>query len=215
MKIINKKDLSLDFIKSERLVNYNDAISFMEDRVEKILKKKENEAIWFLEHPSLFTAGRSFASKKSHLQNIPIFNSGRGGKMTWHGPGQRIIYFMIDIKKRNLDIRTFVSKLEIYIMDSLLELKIQTFKKEKLIGIWTKDLNHNDAKIASLGLRVSRGIIYHGISININCDLSLFKKIDVCGLKNSHVTSVYSLQSDTSISNVDKILKKNISRIFT
>ena len=135
--------------------------------------------------------------------------------MTWHGPGQRIIYFMIDIKKRNLDIRSFVSKLEIYIMDSLLELKIQTFKKEKLIWIWTKDPNHNDAKIASLGLRVSRGIIYHGISININCDLSLFKKIDVCGLKNSHVTSIFSLKSDTLISNVDKILEKNISSIFT
>ena len=117
---------------------------------------------------------------------------------------------MIDIKKRKLDIRSFVSKLENYIMNGLLELKIQTFKKEKLIGIWTKDLNHNDAKIASLGLRVSRGIIYHGISININCDLSLFKKIDVCGLKNSHVTSIFSLQSDILISNVDKILEKNM-----
>ena len=149
------------------------------------------------------------------LKILPLYNTGRGGKITWHGPGQRIIYFMIDIKKRKYDIRKFVSNIENYIIISLKELEIKAFKKKDLIGIWTKDKEKNDAKIASLGLRVSKGIIYHGVSLNIDCDLSYFKKIDVCGIRNSNITSIFSLNNKIFKDNVDEVLERNISVIFS
>ena len=214
MKIINKKKLSIDFLFANELVAYKKSIEFMEKRVDLISKDRANEAVWFLEHPPIYTAGRSNEIKTRYLQNIPILNTNRGGKVTWHGPGQRIIYFMINIRKRKYDIRKFVLNLEKFIIKSLRELKIKAFKKKHLIGIWTKDNNKNDAKIASLGLRVSKGIIYHGLAINIDCDLSYFKKVDVCGIKNSNVTSISSLKKDIIKSEVDKVLKKNIKTIF-
>ena len=215
MKIINKKKLSLEFLVSNYLVDYSEAIKFMEERVNLIKKGKEKEAIWFLEHPSLYTAGRSYKIKYDYIENTPLYNTGRGGKITWHGPGQRIIYFMIDIKKRKYDIRKFVSNIENYIIISLKELEIKAFKKKDLIGIWTKDKEKNDAKIASLGLRVSKGIIYHGVSLNIDCDLSYFKKIDVCGIRNSNITSIFSLKNKIFKDNVDEVLERNISVIFS
>ena len=215
MKIINKKKLSLEFLVSNYLVDYSEAIKFMEERVNLIKKGQEKEAIWFLEHPSLYTVGRSYNIKYDYIENTPLYNTGRGGKMTWHGPGQRIIYFMIDIKKRKYDIRKFVSNIENYIIISLKELEIKAFKKKDLIGIWTKDKEKNDAKIASLGLRVSKGIIYHGVSLNIDCDLSYFKKIDVCGIKNSNITSIFSLKNKIFKDNVDEVLERNISVIFS
>ena len=129
MKIINKKKLSLEFLVSNYLVDYSEAIKFMEERVNLIKKGQEKEAIWFLEHPSLYTAGRSYKIKYDYIENTPLYNTGRGGKITWHGPGQRIIYFMIDIKKRKYDIRKFVSNIENYIIISLKELEIKAFKK--------------------------------------------------------------------------------------
>ncbi|MEC6997353.1 MAG: lipoyl(octanoyl) transferase LipB [Pseudomonadota bacterium] len=215
MKIINKKKLSLEFLVSNYLVDYSEAIQFMEERVNLIKKGQEKEAIWFLEHPSLYTAGRSYKIKYDYIENTPLYYTGRGGKITWHGPGQRIIYFMIDIKKRKYDIRKFVSNIENYIIISLKELEIKAFKKKDLIGIWTKDKEKNDAKIASLGLRVSKGIIYHGVSLNIDCDLSYFKKIDVCGIRNSNITSIFSLKNKIFKDNVDEVLERNISVIFS
>lgn len=214
MKIINKKHSQIDFLVSKSLVTYDDAINFMENRVNNISKGIENEAIWFLEHPSIYTTGRSFEIKTDNIDNIPIYNTGRGGKVTWHGPGQRIIYFMINIKKRNNNIRKFVFDLESYIINCLKELDIIAYKKKDLIGIWTKDTNGNDAKIASLGLRVSKGIIYHGLSININCNLSFFSKIDPCGIKDSYVTSIFAIKKNIIKRKFDKILEKNIFNIF-
>ena len=214
MKIINKKHLQIDFLMSKNLVAYDYAINFMEERVNYIVQGKKNEAIWFLEHPSVYTTGRSFVTKTNNIDNIPIYNTGRGGKITWHGPGQRIIYLMINIKKRNNDIRKFVFNLESYIINCLRELGIISFKKKGLVGIWTKNENGNDAKIASLGLRVSKGIIYHGLSINVDCDLSNFKKIDPCGIKNSSVTSIVAINENIQKNKVDDILEKNILNIF-
>ena len=139
MKIINKKRQSIDFLISKELIDYNTATSFMEKRVIKIKEGKKNEAIWFLEHPSLYTTGRSFETKVDYLESIPIYNTGRGGKMTWHGPGQRIIYFMVNIKKRKQNIRRFVSNLEVFIIKCLKELNIVAFKRKNIIGIWVKD----------------------------------------------------------------------------
>ena len=121
---------------------------------------------------------------------------------------------MINIKERKSDIRRFVHNIERYIIHCLRELDIVSYKKKGLIGIWTKDKKGNDAKIASLGLRVSRGIIYHGLSINIDCDLSNFKKIDPCGLKNSYVTSIASIKKSIVKKQIEEILQKNVFRIF-
>ena len=214
MKIINKKNLEIDLIISKKLVTYEEAISFMEKQVSYIAKGKRNEAVWFLEHPSVYTTGRAFESKTKSIDNIPIYNTGRGGKITWHGPGQKIVYFMINIKQRKNDIRKFVSNIEKYIIYCLSEIGIIAYKKKNLIGIWTKNKQGNDAKIASLGLRVSRGIIYHGLSINIDCDLSYFEKIDPCGIKNSYVTSIASIKKNIQKIQIDEILQKNVFRIF-
>ncbi len=214
MKIINKKHLKIDLFISKDLVTYEEAISFMEKQVSYIAKGKRNEAVWFLEHPSVYTTGRAFESKTKSIDNIPIYNTGRGGKITWHGPGQKIVYFMINIKQRKNDIRKFVSNIEKYIIYCLSEIGIIAYKKKNLIGIWTKNKQGNDAKIASLGLRVSRGIIYHGLSINIDCDLSYFEKIDPCGIKNSYVTSIASIKKNIQKIQIDEILQKNVFRIF-
>jgi lipoyl(octanoyl) transferase len=173
------------------------------------------ELIWFLEHPSIYTSGRGNPVNHSYINNIPIYNSGRGGKITWHGPGQRIIYFIIDLKKRKLDIRRFVSNIEKFIIDSLSELDIKAYKKNNIVGIWTLDKEKKEAKIGSLGLRVRKGIIYHGLSLNVSCDLSNFYKIDPCGIKGSRVTSVKSLKKLINKKEVDEVLKRKLNVLFT
>ena len=153
--------------------------------------------------------------KKDKINKIPIYNTGRGGKLTWHGPGQRIIYFIINLKRRSLDIRRFVNNIEQFIISSLSNLDIKAYKKNKIVGIWTLDKNKNEAKIGSLGLRVSKGIIYHGLSINVSCDLSNFNNIDPCGIKDSRVTSIKSLKNVTNKKVVDEVLKNNLNIIFS
>ena len=204
----------IEFIESKTPIFYKQALLFMEERAESLKKDLKSEMIWFLEHPSIYTSGRGSFIKEKYINSIPVYNTGRGGKITWHGPGQRIIYFIINIKKRNIDIRRFVTNIENFVINSLSELNIKAYKKEKLIGIWTKNKNKKDAKISSLGLRVTRGIIYHGISINVNCDLSSFYNIEPCGIIQPCVTSIQELSGFISMKEIDLVLKKNIERLF-
>ncbi len=214
MKIKNKNLSDFNLINSNNRINLLEAISFMEKTVNDIFHNKEKEMIWFLEHESVYTCGRSQVSNEKKINNTPVYNINRGGKVTWHGPGQRIIYFMLNLKKRKLDIRYFVKSLEQIVIDSLLELNIAAFRKKGLIGIWTKNFNEEDAKIASLGLRVSRGIVYHGLSINVNCNLSNFNYISPCGISNAKVTSIKELKNKIEISKFDNILKKHLYRFL-
>ena len=204
----------IEFIESKTPIFYKQALLFMEERAESLKKDLKSEMIWFLEHPSIYTSGRGSFIKEKYINSIPVYNTGRGGKITWHGPGQRIIYFIINIKKRNIDIRSFVSNIEMFVINSLAQFNIRAYKKEKLVGIWTKNKDREDAKISSLGLRVTRGIIYHGVSININCDLSNFYNIEPCGISRPCVTSVEEINGSIDMNEVDCVLKKNIKYLF-
>ena len=206
---------NIEIIESKNIIEYNYAINFMENKVSQVKDNSCREIIWFLEHPSIYTSGRGNPIKQDKINKIPIYNTSRGGKLTWHGPGQRIIYFIINLKKRGLDIRRFVNNIEQFIISSLSNLDIKAYKKNKIVGIWTLDKNKNEAKIGSLGLRVSKGIIYHGLSINVSCDLSNFNNIDPCGIKDSRVTSIKSLKNVTSKKVVDEVLKNNLNIIFS
>ena len=155
---------NIEILESKKIIDYEFAINYMEEKLLEVKNNTAKELIWFLEHPSIYTSGRGHPVNRSYINKIPIYNSGRGGKITWHGPGQRIIYFIIDLKKRGLDIRRFVSNIEKFIIESLLELGIKAYKKDNIVGIWTLDKEKKEAKIGSLGLRVSKGIIYHGLS---------------------------------------------------
>ena len=205
---------NIEILESKKIIDYKFAINYMEEKLLDVKNNTAKELIWFLEHPSIYTSGRGNPVKQSYINKIPIYNSGRGGKITWHGPGQRIIYFIIDLKKRRLDIRRFVSNIEKFIIDSLLELDIKAYKKKNIVGIWTLDKEKKEAKIGSLGLRVSKGIIYHGLSLNVSCDLSNFYKIDPCGIKDSRVTSVKNLKNLINKNEVDKVLKRKLKVLF-
>ena len=210
MKNLNYIYDNIEFLESKIPIPYNQALDLMEQRVTLVKNNKENEMVWFLEHPSIYTSGSGNFIKENSINNIPVYNTGRGGKITWHGPGQRIIYFIINIKKRKINIRKFVNDTEKLVIKSLFKFNINAYKKEKIIGIWTKDKNRNDAKISSLGFRVTRGIIYHGVSININCDLSNFYNIEPCGISQPCVTSMQELRGFLPMSAFDIVLKENI-----
>ena len=205
---------NIEILESRNIVDYKFAINYMEKKLLGVKNNTEKELIWFLEHPSIYTSGRGNPVNHNYINEIPIYNSGRGGKITWHGPGQRVIYFIIDLKKRGLDIRRFVSNIEKFLIESLLELDIKAYKKNNIVGIWTLDKEKKEAKIGSLGLRISKGIIYHGLSLNISCDLSNFYKIDPCGIKNSRVTSVKNLKNLINKNEVDKVLKRKLKVLF-
>lgn len=214
MKNLNYIYDNIDFVESKIPIPYKQALAIMEHRVNLVKNKKENEMVWFLEHPSIYTSGSGKFIKESFINNIPVYNAGRGGKITWHGPGQRIVYFIINIKKRKINIRKFVNDVEGLVIKSLFKFKINAYKKEKIIGIWTKDKNRKDAKISSLGFRVTRGVIYHGVSININCDLSNFYNIEPCGISQPCVTSMKELRGSLSMNTFDLVLKENIKYLL-
>ena len=166
---------------SKKQVEYKKAIDFLEKRLIKLKNGKASELIWLLEHPNIYTAGTSYRNNEILDKNIKIIKTNRGGKITWHWPGQIICYFVIDLNKRNKDIRKFISTLEKIIIDTLEEYKIKSFPDRKNIGIW---VNHKNQikKIGAIGIKVKNWIAYHGFSININNDLKFYKKIMPCGI---------------------------------
>ena len=181
-------------------VEYFKAINILEKRVHDVHNKTSKELIWILEHPYVFTAGKNYKKNEILDKKTKILQTNRGGKITWHGPGQLICYFVIDLNKRKKDIRKFVQLIENVIIKSLEEYDISTFSDRKNIGIW---VNHNKKikKIAAIGIRVSKWIAYHGFSLNINNKLNSYKKIIPCGI------------SDRGVTNLEKIKKQNYSNI--
>lgn len=199
---------------SKSLIDYNQALSLMEDRIEKIHKAEADEMIWLLEHPSIYTAGTGAKDTELlHMNQIPVYQTGRGGKYTYHGPGQRIGYLMLDLKKRGEDIRKYITNLEEWIIASLKEIGIKGERKEGRIGIWVTS-NKSEAKIAAVGVRVRKWITYHGIAININPDLSYFKGIIPCGISEYGVTSLQELGFKISQEDLDKILREKFNEFF-
>ena len=177
--------MNIDIKLSKKRVSYQKAMNFLNKRVEDVKKGKKNELVWVLEHPKIYTAGVRFNRRDILDEKINIFKTNRGGKITLHNPGQKIVYFVINLNNRKKDIRRLIKAIEISIIDFLKIFKIKASKDEKNIGIWV-----NNKKIAAIGIRVSKWIAYHGFSINISNNLNNYLKIIPCGLDNKKVTSV-------------------------
>ena len=185
--------MSIEIKKSEKPVIYEDAKKMMEERLLNVDQNKSNELIWTLEHPDIYTAGTSYNESDILDKSIKILETNRGGKITYHGPGQLICYFVIDLKKRGEDIRNFITIIEKTIIETLQFFNIKTFSDKENIGIWYKD-NEQTKKVAAIGVRISRWIAYHGFSININNNLEKYKAIIPCGIKDKGITNLKQIK---------------------
>ena len=190
--------MNIEIKKSINPVNYDKAINLLEERVERLVNNnKAKELIWFLQHPNIFTGGSSYKKEEILDKSIKIIKTSRGGKITWHGPGQLICYFVIDLSKRNKDIRKFLNIIENSIIKSLESFNINVKSDRNDIGIWYND-GTTLKKVGAIGIKVRKWIAYHGFSINIDNDLKHYEKIVPCGIK------------DKKITNLVKIKKQNI-----
>jgi lipoyl(octanoyl) transferase len=196
---------------SDALVPYPEALAWMEARATAIAEGSARECIWLLEHPPLYTAGTSADVTELLDDRFPVFNAGRGGRYTYHGPGQRIGYLMIDLNKRGRDVRRFVHAVEGWVIATLARLNIEARREPGRIGIWTDDPGlegwaGQEAKIGAIGIRVRRWVSLHGFSVNISPDLSHFEGIVPCGLAEFAVTSIAHLGNTAVISAFDTAL---------
>ena len=198
--------MNIEIKKSVKPVNYIDAISILESRLKDLYDNTEQELIWTLEHNEVFTAGTSYKENEIIDKSIKILETNRGGKITYHGPGQLICYFVLDLRKKK-DIRKFITLIEKTIIQTLKFYKIQAFPDKDNIGIWHKS-NNEVKKIAAIGIRVSKWIAYHGFAININNDLENYKKIIPCGISDKGVTNLRNIINQ-DYSNLSDILIKN------
>ena len=200
---------------SDSPVPYEEALDFMERRVADIDRGEADECIWMLEHPSLYTAGTSADSTDLvDPDRFPVYDAGRGGQYTYHGPGQRVVYFMLNLKKRGQDVRNFVYNLEEVLIQTLAAFGIAGERREGRIGVWVVRHDGREDKVAAIGVRVRRWISYHGIAINVAPDLSHFSGIVPCGISEHGVTSLEDLGVTTTLKEVDTVLRKKIDAIF-
>ncbi|KIE04863.1 Octanoyltransferase [Candidatus Jidaibacter acanthamoeba] len=205
----------LDQIYSKTLINYPDALAKMEFLAQEISEQKRNSTLWLLQHPPIYTAGSGAQREDLIEEKFPVYQSGRGGKYTYHDPGQRIVYLMINLKQIQTqpDIREFIKRLENSAITTFKEIGINTFLKEGLIGIWTKK-DGIDHKIAAIGIRVKRWVTYHGIAFNISPKLTNFSGIIPCGIKEYGVTSLSDLGVNVSFTEFDQIFVKHFCASF-
>ena len=195
---------------SEGLVDYPQALIQMEARVAAISAGTEGEQIWMLEHPPLYTSGTS--AKPGDLLNpgsFPVYEAGRGGEFTYHGPGQRVVYVMVDLSRRGRDVRAFVQSLEGWIIRSLEELGVTAGIRDGRIGVWVDRPDGGEAKIAAIGIRVRKWVSFHGISLNVSPNLDHFAGIVPCGIRDFGVTSLADLGLTASMEDVDAALMKH------
>lgn len=208
--------MPIEIKKSQNPVKYKDAISFMEDRLKDIDLKKVDDLIWILEHDHIYTSGTSYNENEIIDKSINIIKTNRGGKITYHGPGQLICYFVIDLKKGKKDIRKFISVIEKSIIETLNLYDIETFADKKNIGIWYND-NSTIKKIAAIGVRVSKWIAYHGFSINIDNDLKKYDAIIPCGIKDKGITNLKQIKNqnyDDLENKLIEIFKTNLKNLI-
>ena len=212
----------MDWIISNSKVEYQKALKLMETRVANIIKKKQNEAIWLLEHDDVYTAGTSAnMSDLKDSKKFPVQYSNRGGKFTYHGPGQRVIYLMIKLERFNFDVRKYVSFLEELTIKTLDDFNISSHRSEKGIGVWTFEKEKfessepvNEFKIASIGVRVRQKVAFHGIAVNISPDLKNFDGIISCGLRDIKMTSMANQGKQVTSADFDNSLKENFNLLI-
>ncbi|MDG1883575.1 MAG: lipoyl(octanoyl) transferase LipB [Alphaproteobacteria bacterium] len=199
---------------SNTLINYDFAISEMQKRIIKIKNNSDNELIWLLEHSSIFTAGTSAKDEDLINNQVETRRTGRGGEWTWHGPGQRVVYVMLNLKKRLPDVKAYVNALEEWIILTLEDFDIHGVRLENKPGVWVINKDNRYDKIAALGVRISSWVSWHGISINVNPNLEQFKNIVPCGIQDGGVTSLYNLENISSFEHLDNNLSKNFTKVF-
>ena len=202
--------MNLEIKKSIKPVKYDEAVKLLESRLVEIDVNKAKDLIWILEHEEVYTAGSSYNENEILNKNINLVKTNRGGKITYHGPGQIICYFVIDLKKRKKDIRKFITLIEKTIIETLADFNINSFGDPKNIGIW---INHKNEvkKIAAIGVRVSKWIAYHGFSININNNLKVYQNIIPCGILDKGVTNLKEI-NDQDYNNLSDNIVKNFTK---
>lgn len=206
---------SVEWITANSQIPYEQAVAEMETRVAAIRGGSAGERIWLLEHPSIYTAG---TSAKPHdlldSNRFPVYQTGRGGEFTYHGPGQRIAYVMLDLERRGRDVRQFVFNLEKWIIDTLATFDVRGERREGRVGIWVDLGGGREHKIAAVGIRLRKWVSYHGISINVAPDLEHFSGIVPCGIAEHGVTSLKALGKETSMAALDTALKTSFEKVF-
>ena len=211
---VNQIDAKITWRVLPKLTLFREAIVNMETQVALIADGYVAETVWLLEHPALYTAGTS-AKAKDLLDagRFPVFETGRGGQYTYHGPGQRVAYLMLNLAKRGGDVRAFVAALEQWLINTLAEIGIVGERREDRVGIWVRH-DGGESKIAAIGIRVRRGVTFHGVSLNVNPDLSHFDGIVPCGVTEHGVTSLAALGINKSMAEVDDALRRNFDVVF-
>ena len=204
--------MNIEIKKSKKPIKYDVALELMEKRLIDINDNKSNELIWILEHEEIYTAGNNYSEGDIIDKSIKLKKTNRGGKITYHGPGQLVCYFVVDLRKRKKNIRGFISLIEKTIIETLKYYNIETFPDKKNIGIWYND-NSKIKKIAAIGVRVSKWIAYHGFSININNDLSKYKAIIPCGIRDKGVTSLKEIDNKSYLDLSDKLIENFVSNL--
>lgn len=200
---------------SPGLTPYAEAVAAMEQRIADIRDGKAGELVWLVEHPPVYTAGTSARSDDLlDAARFPVYDTGRGGQYTYHGPGQRVVYVMLDLKKRDPDIRAFVCKLENWIIATLAAFNIKGERRAGRVGVWVDRGQGREDKIAALGVRVRKWVTYHGIAINVEPDLSHYSGIVPCGISQYGVTSLIDLGLTVTMTDVDVALRQTFDEIF-
>jgi|SRR5215469_1873300 len=209
------KTEAIEWRKNTKPVPYEEAVSVMEARVREIRAGTAPELVWLLEHPALYTAGTSARDSDLVDPVLPVHHTGRGGQWTYHGPGQRIAYVMLDLNRRGGDLRAFVRDLEEWLIRTLASFGVTGERRPGRVGIWVADKAGGESKIAAIGVRVRRGVSYHGISLNVAPDLAHYRGIVPCGVREHGVTSLAALGLRPIMNKVDSALRASFATIFT
>ena len=204
--------MNIEVKNSIKPIDYTRSMKILEKRVQDVLFGKKKELLWILEHKTVYTAGTSANEKDLIDKNLPISKTNRGGKYTVHSPGQKVVYFVLNLNKRKKDIRKLINNIESCIMDILQEYKIKSYPDRNNIGIWVKNGN-NSMKIAAIGIRVKKWIAYHGFALNISNDLEKYKKIVPCGIRDKGITSLKNM-GIKNYQNINEIIAKNFLNTF-
>ena len=204
--------MNIEVKNSVKLVDYTKSMQILEQRVQNVLSGKKDEFLWIIEHTPVYTAGTSSTDTDLLDKRVNVIKTNRGGKHTCHGPGQKVVYFVLNLNKREKDIRKLISKIENCIMDILSEYKIKSYTDSNNIGIWVGKKN-NSMKIAAIGIRVKKWIAYHGFSLNVSNNLTNYKKIIPCGIKDKGVTSLKEM-GIKNYDNINEIIVKKFLNIF-
>jgi len=206
----------IEWIVYQGLSEYPAALARMEERVTGILSGAAGELVWLVEHPPLYTSGTSSRPADLLDRRFPVFDAGRGGQFTYHGPGQRVAYVMLDLKRRQaMDVRAYVQHLEQWVIATLAHFGVEGFVREGRVGVWMIEHSGRESKIAAIGIRIRKWVTFHGISLNVAPDLSHYAGIVPCGISEYGVTSLKALGIDAGMQQVDEVLKQEFAKIFS